>query len=308
MTDPEIFVVGSFVVGLTIRVPRMPVMGEGLLGDAFDMGIGGKGTNQALAARRLGARVHLLACVGEDEFSGMAFKCFEQEGISSRYIHRVPNVNTGVGMVGILPSGENWIIGHLGANLNLRPELVDLAEETIAQCNIVMTQFEVPVETAARAMELGRKHGAITLLNPAPGKRVDKELLKNVDVLTPNESETRILQGLAPDDPTPTPELAQRLLAFGVKNIVVTRGRHGSLVVTPQGSREIPPVKVKPVDVTGAGDCFNAALAVGLGRGLNLDEAVQNANFAGAYATRFLGVINGLPTQAELEAFKESTK
>ncbi len=305
---PKIVVVGSFVVGLTIRVPRMPVLGEGLIGDLFDMGIGGKGTNQALGVNRLGAETHLLACVGDDLFSRMAFECYEREGLSCRHIHRIPNINTGVGMVGILPSGENWIIGHLGANTALRPQHVDLAEETIAHCDIVMTQFEVPLETAARAMELGRKHGVLTLLNPAPGKPVDTELLKNVDVLTPNESETRILLGLPPDDPTPTPELAQRLLDFGIKNIVVTRGRHGSLIVSDRGYEEIPPVKIKPVDVTGAGDSFNAALAVGLGEGLNLRDAVRNANYAGAYTAQFLGVINGLPTRAQLEAFKETTK
>ena len=302
----NIFVVGSFVVGLTVRIPRMPVLGEGLIGDFFDMGVGGKGTNQAVAARRLGAQVGLLACVGEDIFSQMAFDLCRQEGISTEHIHRVLKVNTGVGFVSVLPSGENWIVGHLGANMCMRPEHVDAAETAIARNDILMTQFEVPTGTLARALELGKRHGARTILNPAPGRQVPKEVFQHVDVLTPNESETRILLGLPPDDLTPTSELALKLLDFGVQQIVVTRGKHGSLIVTEKSCQEIPPVMVKPVDATGAGDSFNAALAVSLGEGMNLEDAVWNSNFAGAYTTQFLGVISGLPTRSQLEAFKRA--
>ncbi len=303
----NIVVVGSFVVGLTIRVPRKPVLGEALIGDLFDMGPGGKGTNQAIAAARLGSKVHLVACVGDDEFADMAFRLYAREGIAAGHIHRIPGVNTGVGFVTLLPSGENWIVGHLGANQHMRPEHVDAAEALIAQSDIVMTQFEVPLETMARAMQLGRKHGAMTILNPAPGKTVQPELLAHVDLLTPNESETRILLGLTPDDPTPTLELARHLLDLGVQRIVVTRGKQGALIVTPEGSEEVPAIAVEALDVTGAGDSFNAALAVGLGEGMKLRDAVRQATYAGAYTTTHLGVINGLPMRAALEAFKRST-
>ena len=304
----NIVVVGSFVVGLTIRVPRKPVLGEALIGDLFDMGPGGKGTNQAVAAARLGAQVHLVACVGDDEFADMAFRLYAREGIAAGHIHRFPGVNTGVGFVTLLPSGENWIVGHLGANQQMRPEHVDAAEAIIAQSDIVMTQFEVPLETMARAMQLGRKHGAMTILNPAPGKTVQPELLAHVDLLTPNQSETRILLGLAPDDPTPTRELAPQLLDLGPQRIVVTRGKQGALIVTPEGSEEVPAIAVEALDVTGAGDSFNAALAVGLGEGMKLRDAVLQATYAGAYTTTHLGVINGLPMRAALETFKRSTR
>jgi len=302
----KIVVVGSFVVGITVRVPRAPVLGEGLIGDLFDMGPGGKGTNQAIAASRLGAEVHLIACVGDDLFAPMAMQLYEREGIGFTHIHRIPGVNTAVGCVTLLPSGENWIVGHLGANMYMRPQHVDAAEELIAQSDIVMTQFEVPLETMARAMELGRKHGAMTLLNPAPAKPVQPILLANVDLMTPNETETRILLGLPPDDPTPTPDLARTLLSLGVERVVVTRGKRGALIVTADATEEVPAPKVQPLDPTGAGDSFNAALAVGLGEGLSLRDAVRQANFAGAYCTTRLGVIDGLPTRVELEAFKNS--
>lgn len=302
----KIVVVGSFVVGITFRVPRVPVPGETLISDTFDLGPGGKGTNQAIGAARLGAQVNLLACIGNDIFADLALRVYQSEGVLLDHIQRIPQVNTGIGVVTLLPSGENWIIGDFGANLHLTPRDVDAAEELIAGSDIVMTQFEVLPETVARAMELGRKHGATTLWNPGPAKPIDPKLLAHVDILTPNETETRILLGLPPDDPTPTLDLARRLLKYGVERIVVTQGKRGALIVTPEGSEEIPAVKIQAVDATGAGDSFNAALAVGLGEGLALHEAVRQANYAGAYTATHLGVIEGLPTRAELEVFKTS--
>ena len=165
---PDIVVIGSFVVGLTVRVPRKPVVGEGLIGDLFDMGPGGKGANQAIAAARLGAQVELVACVGDDPFAEMAGTLFESEGISSAHIHRIPDINTGVGLVTLLPSGDNWIVGHLGANMHMRLHHVEAAEPLIALSDIVMAQFEAPLDSIARGLELGKKHGAKTILNPGP--------------------------------------------------------------------------------------------------------------------------------------------
>ena len=298
-----ITVLGSFVVGITVRVPRMPVPGEGLIGDLFDLGPGGKGTNQAVGAARLGAGVSLIACTGDDLFAPVADELFEAEGISREHIHRIPGVNTAVGMVTVLPSGENAIVGHLGANMEMRPGHVEAAADQIAGSDIVMAQFEVPPGAVERAMELGRRHGALTLLNPAPARAVEPRQLADVDLLTPNETETRILLGLAPDDPTPTEELARRLLDLGVGRIVVTLGERGSLIATAGGIVEIPAPRIDAVDATGAGDSFNAALATGLGEGLPLPEAVARANCAGAWCATRLGVVDGLPTRAELEEF-----
>ena len=302
----NITVIGSFVVGLTVRVPRPPVIGEGLIGDLFDMGPGGKGTNQAIAASRLGAKVHLVACVGDDLFAGIATDLYEREGVPQRDIHRISGVNTAVGFVTLLPSGENWIVGHLGANMRMRVEHVEAAEDMIAQSDIVLTQFEVPIEAVSRAMELGHRHSAMTIWNPAPAQPIRPDLLADVDLITPNETESRILLGLPPDDPTPTRELAERLLGLGVKRVVVTIGKRGALVVTPDSFEHVPAPRMDPLDPTGAGDAFNAALAVGLGEGLELRDAVEQANYAGAYCCTRLGVVDGLPTRAELEAFMRS--
>jgi len=303
---PGIVIVGSFVVGITFGVSRMPAPGETLKGDTFDLGPGGKGTNQAIGAARLGAEVNLLACLGDDLFADMALDVYAREGILLEHIHRMPHINTGVGVVTLLPSGENWIIGDYGANLQMTPEHVDRAEDLIATSDIVLTQFELAPETVARAMQLGRKHGALTIWNPAPAERVTAEFLANVDLLTPNETEVRILLGLAPDDPTPTLELAHRLLDFGIERIVVTRGSQGALIVTPEGNEIVPAVDITVTDPTGAGDSFNGALAVGIGQGLPLREAVRQANYAGGYMATHLGVIDGLPTRAQLDAFMAS--
>ncbi len=302
---PDIAVIGSYVVSLTVRVPRKPVMGEALIGDLFDMGPGGKGTNQAIAAARLGARVELLACLGDDQFADTALSLYDSEGVATNHIHRIPGTNTGVGLVTLLPSGDNWIVGHLGANLLMQPQHVEAFEPVIAGSNVLLAQLEVPLETVTRALELGRKHQVTTILNPAPGQALDPAILANVDVLTPNESETSILLGLPPDDPTPTLDLTGQLLDLGVETVIVTRGEKGALIVTAHDTEAVPATAVQALDVTGAGDSFNAALAAGLGGGMDLRSAVEQATRAGAYTTTHLGVIDGLPTRAELEAFSE---
>ena len=291
-------------MSLTVRVPRKPVMGEALIGDLFDMGPGGKGTNQAIAAARLGAQVDLLTCIGDDPFADSAEQLYVGEGIGTDHILRISGTNTGVGMVTLLPSGENSIVGHLGANLLMLPHHVDEFEPVISRSDILMAQLEVPLDSVTRALELGRMHNVLTILNPAPGQTLQPDALAHVDVLTPNESETRILLGLPPDDPTSTEDLAGQLLELGIETIIVTRGEEGSLIITARGIEAVPPTRVKALDVTGAGDSFNAALAVGLAEGQDLRAAVKQANRAGAYTTTHLGVIDGLPTRAELSAFR----
>ena len=302
----NIAVIGSFVAGLTVRVPRMPVLGEGLIGDLFDMGPGGKGTNQAIAAARLGANVELVALLGDDIFADLAQTVFQAEDIGTEHVYREQDINTGVGLVTLLESGDNCIIGHLGANMRMRPGHVDKAEDVIAGSDIVLTQFEVPFDTVARAMELGRRHGALTMWNPAPAQNVPLDILKDVDLITPNETEARILLGLEPDDPISLDDLSEHIAGLGVQSAIITLGKQGASIITDSDRQVVPAPAVDALDPTGAGDAFNAALAVGLGEGLSLLDAVEQANHAGAYSVRHLGVIDGLPTREELEAFKNN--
>ena len=302
----SIFVVGSYVEGLTIRVPRVPALGESLVGESFDMGPGGKGSNQAIGAARLGADVRLLACVGADIFGERAMRLYADEGIRPARIHRIDGAHTGIGFVNVLPNGENWITVDMGANNLMTPQHVEDCAAQIGECDILMTQFEVPPPAVATALALGKATGALTILNPAPARASDARMLANVDVLTPNASEARILLGLAPQDPSPIAELARGLLALGPGTVIITVGADGAYIATADGTTHVPALPIQAVDVTGAGDSFNAALAVGLGAGKTIREAVDSAIYAGAYCALRNGVIAGLPTRAELEQFRAS--
>jgi len=299
---PVITVVGSFAVGLTLRAPRFPVAGETLIGSDFDMGPGGKGSNQAVGAARLGAESHLVAVIGTDAFGEVALDLYRREMVDATHVRRTAERNTGVGFITLNAAGENHIVLDMGANHLLTPQDADQAEDLIAASDAVLSVLEINPATAAHAMALARRHGVISILNPAPAQPLDDDLLSAVDVLTPNESELRILSGLAPDDPTDTLALAHRLQARGVRQLVVTRGSQGALVVAADGStHRVPGTPVNVVDSTGAGDAFTSALAVALAEKQPLLEAVRFATVAGALACTRLGVIPALPTRAELE-------
>ncbi len=299
----KIFVVGSYVEALTIRAPRLPALGESLVGDGVDIGPGGKGSNQAIAAARLGADVRLLACVGADVFGERALRLYADEGLGREHIHRIPDAYSGIAFVNVLPSGDNWITVDMGANLRLTPQHVADCAALIGECDVLMAQFEIPQETVAAALALGKQLGLMTVLNPAPARAADPEMLANVDILTPNASEARLLLGLPPAADAADEELARRLLDYGVGSVVVTQGERGALIVDAKGATQIPAPLIQAVDVTGAGDSFNAALTVSLAEGQELADAARVAVRAGAYTAMHLGVIAGLPTREQLESF-----
>jgi ribokinase len=302
MSRPRIIVVGSYVVGLTIRAPRFPVAGETLIGSDFDLGPGGKGSNQAVGATRLGADVCLLVKIGQDTFAQTALELYQTEGIDTEHVIQVPGASTGVAFITLNAAGENHIILDIGANDLLSPADVDALEAEIAQSDVVMSVMEIRTETAARAMALGKQHGAITILNPAPARPLPDEVLGNIDVLTPNETELRILLGLAPDEPGDVIAMARRIQARGVSRVVVTRGGSGALILDSDGMvTEVPGVKVDVVDTTGAGDALNAALATALGMGKSLVEAARFAVIAGGLACTKLGVIPALPYRSQID-------
>jgi ribokinase len=286
------------------------VAGETLLGTDFDMGPGGKGSNQAVGAARLGAEVELVAVIGQDLFGDLAMALYQREGVGVAHLRRSAERNTGVGFITLNAAGENHIVLDMGANHLLSPEDVDRAEPLIARSDAVLSVLEINPATAAQGLRLARRHGAITILNPAPAQPLSDDLLSVVDVLTPNESELRILSGLPPDDPTDTLELARRLLQRGVRHLVVTRGSQGALIISAGGATQaVAGVPVTVVDTTGAGDAFTCALGVALAEAGVADEAsvlaaVRFAVYAGALACTRLGVVPALPTRAEVEALR----
>lgn len=302
MSKPIITVVGSFAVGLTIRTDRMPVWGETLIGSDFDMGPGGKGSNQAVATSRLGADSHFVGIIGADKLGEIATDLYSNEGINTDLLTSDPDNPTGAGLIILNQHGENFIILDMGANNLMDAAFVDQAEAQIARSAVVMSVLEIPVVAAVRAMELGKQNGVRTLLNPAPAAPLDDAAFQHIDILTPNETELRILLGLQANDPAPTPDLARQLKDRGVQTVVVTMGSNGALVLTDDGMQTVPSVAVDVVDTTGAGDAFNSGLAVALAEGHDLITAVKMGNCAGALACTKLGVIPSLTDRATLDA------
>ncbi|MBC7568954.1 MAG: ribokinase [Spirosoma sp.] len=303
MHRTSVFVVGSFIMGLTIRVSRPPAAGETLMGYGFDLGPGGKGINMAIALKRAGAQVDLMLCIGQDLFGQQAMAVLKQENLSTQYVHQSTDQPTGCGFVTLLPSGENSIVINSGANLCMTPDLLVQAEAAIKASSVLICQLEVTPDVAEVSMVMGKKHGCMTILNPAPAQPLSACTLSHVDVLTPNETEAKILLGLPPDADVPTETLIGQLLKLGPKAVVLTQGKHGALIATDAGIQHIFSPVIDLADSTGAGDAFNGNMARELAQGKSLREAVERAVYAGAFCAGTLGVINGLPTTTELDKF-----
>jgi ribokinase len=301
MNQPVVTVVGSFAVGMTLSAQRMPVFGETLVGSQFDMGPGGKGSNQAVAAARLGAEAHFVGIIGSDPLGKIARTLYEEEGVHTEHLAETKKRATGVGFIIVNPEGRNGIILDMGANELIDRQFVRKAELLIARSDVVLSVLEIPVEGAAEAMALGRKYGVKTILNPAPAVPLQDEMWRVIDLITPNETELRILMGLAPDDAAPTRTLALELQRkFGIA-VIVTRGESGMMLVDDQGISEFGSVPVDVVDTTGAGDAFTAGLAVSLAEGRDLSSAIKFAGCNGALACTKYGVIPSLAVRPEVD-------
>ncbi|HVC80107.1 MAG TPA: ribokinase [Chloroflexota bacterium] len=300
--QPSIVVIGSYMHAFVVRATRFPEAGETVFGTDSEIGPGGKGQNQAIAAARLGASVSILACVGEDAFGAAARSLWRHEGLRTTYVRTVADQPTGMAFIMLDAQGQNRIIVVPGANNALGAGDADAADGTIAGARVVVAQFESPVAVVERALTLARRHKVRTVLNPAPAREVSDALLTLADVITPNESEARALTGISVENNHPEPA-ARALRARGPQAVVLTMGDAGAYILDEAGGRQVPGVVTPVLDTTGAGDAFTGALAVALARGLRLDDAVAFANLAGAFCVTRPGVVPGLGTEEELLAF-----
>ncbi|HXY09401.1 MAG TPA: ribokinase [Terriglobales bacterium] len=303
MRSHRIAVVGSYATGLTMRVQRFPSPGETVLAKGYRVDFGGKGSNQAVACARLGAKVSFIAKIGQDNFGGMALSLHREQRVDIDSVIQVPGQPTGVGFIVVDADGNNCITIDPGANDLLTADEVSQSLKTLTPEAVVLTQLEIPVEAAAAAMARGREKRALTILNPAPARTLPDSVLRLVDVLTPNQSEAKVLVGQSPDAAMEPEAAAQELLRRGVKQVVITQGDRGALIATADSSRHIPAIKVSAEDTTGAGDSFNAGLAVALSCGENLDDAVRFAVVTGGLAVTREGVVPSLPTRNEVLRF-----
>lgn len=303
MTAPHIVVIGSANTDMVVKVPRIPGPGETILGGRFVMAAGGKGANQAVAAARLGARVTFVGRLGRDMFGQQTEENLRREGIDTTHLVWDAETPSGVALIMVSEDGENSIAVAPGANGALTPGDVERAERAIAGANVVLLQLEVPLDAVQRAVELAARHGVRTILNPAPASPVPDDLLRSVDVLTPNEHEARLLSGSEAGEVDGAEAAAQALLARGVRAVAMTLGRRGALVADAGTMELVPSFKVTPVDTTGAGDAFNGALAFMWGQGHPLVEAVRYANAVAALATTVMGAQPSMPTAEQVAAF-----
>jgi ribokinase len=304
LTVPRITVVGSYATGLTMKVKRLPSTGETLLGTGYRVDYGGKGSNQAVGSARLGAKINFVARVGKDAFGEMALSLYRNEGIDVAYVKQTDGVPTGVGFIMVeAESGNNCIVIDPGANELLTADDVSGCTTAFKSTAVVLTQLEIPVAAAEAAMRLGREMGAITILNPAPVRPLPPSVLQLVDVLTPNQVEAKVLTGRSPAEVVEPEQLARELIRSGVKQVVMTLGEKGALIMTSLSAKHVPAILVSAVDTTGAGDAFNAGLATALASGSSLEAAVQFAVVTGGLAVTKEGVIPSLPNRNEVQHF-----
>lgn len=296
-----VVVVGSSNIDLTASVDRLPNPGETLLGHRVVQSFGGKGANQAVAAARAGAEVRFLSKVGHDPYGDLIEQHLPTQGLSRIVLLRDAAAQTGVAMILVDAAGENQIVVVPGSNQQLTPADVQRHAELISGARVLLVQMEIPIETVQECLRLAKRHGLLTILNPAPACSLPPECFSMIDILTPNEREACVLSGVT--DPT---EAAGILVNRGVGTVVVTRGAEGALVSRGKDVMQVPAFIVDAIDSTGAGDAFNGAFACGLAEGLSIEEALEMAAAAGALATTGHGAQAAMPTRSDIDRLRRT--
>lgn len=305
-SPPRICVVGSANVDLTFRTPRLPTPGETLAGHTFHLGMGGKGANQAVAAARLGAKVALIARVGNDTFGQETIRRYQAEGLDATFVRQDAQCPTGTAAIVVDDAAENCIIVVAGANANLSPEDVRDAFAVIQNADVLLCQLETPLQATLEAFRLARAAGVLTVFTPAPVMSLPDSLLRLCDLCVANRTEMERLVGRKVDSSGDAQAAASMLRERGVKTLVVTMGSRGALLLDAEGAMHISAIEVAAVDSTGAGDAFTAALAVWLAEGFSLREAAQQARIVGALTATRLGTQAAFPSLAEVKKWMGS--
>jgi ribokinase len=300
----KVVVVGSTNWDIVMYVPELPAPGETVPGGTLQSGLGGKGANQAVAAHRAGgAKTLFISCIGDDDISLSVKQVFEQMGLAVPHVHSVEGVGTGSACIFVNSSGENCIGIASGANAHVTPALIEANESLIVDAGIVLCQLEIPMETVLRVADMCRNAGTIFVLNPAPAQMLSDDLLKNIDILTPNEIELAQLSGMDTDSVADIESAARSLCEKGVGTVIATLGADGCLIVNKEHVVQVPAHNVVAVDTTAAGDVFNGVLVAGLALGNSLEDAVGVACTASAIAVTRKGAISSIPSRQEVDEF-----
>jgi ribokinase len=302
MPQPHIVVVGSANVDLTTFTDQFPRPGETIFGREFHLGFGGKGANQAVAARLCGASVSMVARVGDDLFGPATIQNFHARGIDASRVMITPGVSSGVAPIFVDSSGQNRILVVKGANDRLLPADIDASADLLRSAGCIVLQLEIPLDTVYHTLRLARELGVRTILNPAPGQPLDLEAAGNADYVIPNETEAEALSGLPVTNLEQARDCAAWLLERGLRRVIVTLGGNGALLAGPEGARHVPAHPVQPVDTTGAGDAFIGSFACFLAGGCGETEAIERANVYAALSTLSIGTQSSFVTPDRFEA------
>ncbi|MDU5109774.1 MAG: ribokinase [Clostridium sp.] len=299
----KIVVVGSLNMDLVMEVNRIPKIGETLKGERMNYLIGGKGANQAVAASRLGNEVAMIGCVGKDTFGDKILKHLNEEGINVSSVKSDDSMFTGIATI-FKTEVDNSIVVIPGANDFCSRELIDENIELIKSADILITQLEIPIETVEYALKVAKENGVKTILNPAPAREISDEMLKNVDFITPNETEFELIcRNNIEDSETLEKEMINWQNKHISTRLIVTRGKEGSSYIEDNLVKTVKAMSVKVTDTTGAGDTFNGALAHGIINNYSMENIVGFAGTAASLSVTKLGAQTGMPTLDEVNKY-----
>lgn len=299
----NICVIGSLNMDLVVNVEKMPKAGQTLLGSNFKEVPGGKGANQAVAMARLNGKVTMIGKVGNDSFGETLVNSLKKDNVNTDYI-QVEKGPSGVALITVDKNAQNSIVVAPGANYKLTKEDIDKNIDAIKNSDIVVVQLETPLETIKYALKKAKELGKYTILNPAPAVVLEDEIIENVDLLTPNETELEIISGKSISNEDDINECAQIMINKGVKELIVTLGSKGSLYINKETSMFKKAYKVEAIDTTAAGDSYTGALAVAISIGKDMEYAMDFASKVGALSVMKEGAQSSLPTLIEVENFR----
>lgn len=300
----NVVVIGSLNMDLVTRAPRLPKGGETLIGHSFSTVSGGKGANQAVAAARLGARVAMVGCVGNDDYGVQLREALLAEQIDCQAVSTVED-SSGVALIVVDDNSQNAIVIVAGANGAMTPAVIDRFDAVLQAADVIICQLEIPDATVGHALKRARALGKTVILNPAPASRpLPADWFAAIDYLIPNESEASALSGLPVDSLQSAESAANQLIAMGAGKVIITLGAQGSLFANGKGFEHFPAPKVKAVDTTAAGDTFVGGFAAALASGKSEAEAIRYGQVAAALSVTRAGAQPSIPTMSDVQAFK----
>ncbi len=299
----KIVVIGSSNTDMVVTSAKMPLPGETVMGNEFDIIAGGKGANQAVAAARAGGDVSFIAKVGNDDFGKQAIEVYKKDNIDTKNIFIDEEKPSGVAVIIVdETTGQNSIVVAPGSNGNLSVDDILSVEPVISRADVLLVQLEIPIDTVQAALQIARENGVTTILNPAPAQKLSDEFLSLVDFITPNETETQLLIGIDPTNENDIRDAASKLLKKVNDTVLITLGSKGVYYLSKNGNEKfVSTIKVNAVDTTAAGDVFNGYFASELSDGKPFEEAIRVANKAAAISVTQKGAQPSIPKKPDLE-------